>query len=1127
MAREVKDSQEEGDSEQDALPPGSQTDLESALPPVNTDKQAIEEYETMGPQNRLKFRKWTKGKTSIYVDAFNLALDTVLEEEGDLFDEAELAVFDNWRNSSYEAQYLYVRLFLRKTSAWFRVNRLKYHSDIGDMQVAVNELLELRLLPKPPSERVRHPGEIDTRDDVPILDNPFAFAEESDAFVKSIDDAASLLLLDELKLVAKEARAQGKTKRELIESLKRASQNQSGLAWRGLKRSNTEDSIKSEGSLIAAEGEEDYSKTNRDSYFMDKILEITGPCIRLSPAVFKLFERVHLVFYRSTEWSEKSLTTIILAQISRRNFPEYIVCRSANIFSGRLHLLEFDSALRTQAIVDELTEGKGPIIPRLEKVRTIYEDVYPSWKSIVAEEQEKEMRIYESGEGAYLRRFSPAWVYTRIIHKGLDSLARFRERKREHELLTELLDQRLFHAARRGSWYQRKALLEEHYMWDIEPNEGRNEEAQKRHWKKIALRTCEEGLQDRECHVIFHYDLQKRIMKLEKSLKIAKREQHDFAYNLLIKPLERAVEGTRIERTLGPTSGGRRGSEPQTSRRGTKTIWLDPREEDGECGVEAMCLSWYRDQGWKGYHSEGGIVRTLFGFLFYDIIFTYIPNVFQTAFQTCPLDLHTDAFYPSRISEINRRLAEISNGDALMIFKEVYKREHEKQTCVIGIDWSYDVEDLEEIIMCFKGEALAVVCKVMAQEYQQRGGGIPDLFLWHPQRKEVMFSEVKSENDRLSDTQRLWIHVLSGAGIKVELCNAVAKEQSFCVDRTQMLSTEITESHPLNVPHNVWSLSLALGADPNGLFVDPTGTYHLYYQRKSSEGVWGHATSTDLYNWKNQPIAISPSTADPQGLIFSGSAVLDPNNTSGFFPAGSLNFSSTTVGTIAAYTLDHPTAQVQNIAYSTDNGYTFTNYSGNPVLNVQNNPNFRDPHITFHGPTNRWVMAVSWAELFTIGFFTSPDMKTWTPANNFSAFGLLGLQWECPNLVEVPLLIDAYAPPSEKFSPTNINGTAWLLQISINPGAPQGGSISQYFPGSFNGTHFEPADGAARLTDWAKDNYAGQFYSGIDPRKPQVLMTWASNWQYTNALPTADEGWRSAMGVPRYVGLARNVPRAP
>ena len=128
------------------------------------------------------------------------------------------------------------------------------------------------------------------------------------------------------------------------------------------------------------------------------------------------------------------------------------------------------------------------------------------------------------------------------------------------------------------------------------------------------------------------------------------------------------------------------------------------------------------------------------------------------------------------MSEINRRLAEISNGEAGRIFKEVHDRESEKQTCIVGIDWSYDVTDLEEILSCFQGEALAVVCKVMAQEYQQRGGGIPDLFLWHPERKEIMFSEVKSANDRLSDTQRLWIHVLSGAGIRVELCNAVAKE---------------------------------------------------------------------------------------------------------------------------------------------------------------------------------------------------------------------------------------------------------------------------------------------------------------------------------------------------------------
>ena len=158
------------------------------------------------------------------------------------------------------------------------------------------------------------------------------------------------------------------------------------------------------------------------------------------------------------------------------------------------------------------------------------------------------------------------------------------------------------------------------------------------------------------------------------------------------------------------------------------------------------------------------------------MLFTYIPNVFQTPYQTCPLDLHTDAFYPSRAFEINRRLAEIANGDAEKLVKEVYERESEKQTCVVGIDWAFEVDDLLEIIQCFRGEALATMCKIMVQEYQQRGGGIPDLFLWRPDRKEVMFSEVKSENDRLSDTQRLWIHVLTGAGIKVELCNAVARE---------------------------------------------------------------------------------------------------------------------------------------------------------------------------------------------------------------------------------------------------------------------------------------------------------------------------------------------------------------
>ena len=670
---------------------------------------------------------------------------------------------------------------MRKTAAWHRINRLGYYGDIADLTVAVEELLKVYALPTATSIKSITPAEVEPPKET-VLGNRFTFADESDEHIDTLEEASSLLRLEELKTLAKEAKIQGKNKHELLKALRRTSRKQTGLGWSSLKKSDTEESLKPESQDEESPDLQDRTDASRDAHFLRKILVITGSCIRLSSAILKLFERVHLVFYRSTEWTEKSLTTIILARISRRNFPEYIVSRSTNIFPCRSLLLEFEASIRTQFKVDSILEFNGTVNKQgLQKVKDIFEEVYPRWLVILKEEQQKEDRVYESGEGAYLRRFSPAWVYTRIVHKGTGVLGRFKEHKREHQLLTELLNQRLFHAARRGAWYQRRALLEEHYMWALSADEGRAEDAQKKHWKRVALQTCEEGLQDRECHLIYHRDLQKRITKLEKQLNIAKRLQHDFGHVRLAKPIERFVEGTRVEKERPPSRNGarRRSSDSNSNsntRRGAKTIWLDPREGNGECSVEAMCLSNYRSQGWKGYHSEGGIVRTLFGYLFHDVLFAYIPNVFQTPYQTCPLDLHTDAFYPSRLSEINSRLNEISNGDGVRILQEVYEREKERQTCVVGLNWGYAIEDLVEIVECFQGEALSTVCKVMAQEYQQRGGGIPDLFLWNREKGECMFAEVKSENDRLSDTQRLWIDVLSGAGIRVELCNAVAKE---------------------------------------------------------------------------------------------------------------------------------------------------------------------------------------------------------------------------------------------------------------------------------------------------------------------------------------------------------------
>lgn len=503
---------------------------------------------------------------------------------------------------------------MRKTAAWHRINRLGYYSDIANIPETAKELLQKRFLPTKRSCQADL-GEFESPINVELVPF-FTFADGSSGHIGTLEEASSILRLDELKVIGKEAKLNGKTKQELLTSLRRTSQGQGTLEWSGSNEGRNMKPEKLDAPNSKFQSSLEATGVNRGLHFLEKILSITGPCIRLSSAPLKLFERVHLVFYRSTEWTEKSLTTIILARIARRNFPEYIVSRSTNIFPSHSALAEFEASIRTQFIVDEILEMSGTVSRAgLQKVKDIFEEIYPRWQNLVIEEQKKEDSIYVSGEGAYLRRFSPAWVYTRIVHKGTYVLGRFKEYKREHRVLTELLAQRLFHIARRGSWYQRKALLEEHYMYALTKDDDCPEDMKKKHWKRVALQTCEDGIRDKNCHLLFHYDLQKRIMKLEKALKVAKRQQHDFGHVLLAKAVERVVEGTRIERErISSRNAARREADDFRLRKGGKTVWVDKREGSAECSVEAMCLSWYRDQGWKGYHSEGGIIRTLVSF---------------------------------------------------------------------------------------------------------------------------------------------------------------------------------------------------------------------------------------------------------------------------------------------------------------------------------------------------------------------------------------------------------------------------------------------------------------------------------------------------------------------------------
>lgn len=259
---------------------------------------------------------------------------------------------------------------------------------------------------------------------------------------------------------------------------------------------------------------------------------------------------------------------------------------------------------------------------------------------------------------------------------------------------------------------------------------------------------------------------------------------------------------------------------------------------------------------------------------------------------------------------------------------------------------------------------------------------------------------------------------------------------------------------------------------------------------------WGHATSRDLYHWINQPIAIFPPTNDTQ--VFTGSAVVDVNNTSGFFP-------DQDNGVVAIYTLNTPTGQVQDISYSVDGGYTFTAFSGNPVL-TSTSTQFRDPKVIWF--EDHWVMIVSFAADLTLGFYTSPDLKTWSSASNFTYPGSVD-QFECPNIVNMPV--------------QGSNDSTYVLSTSISSGGPAGGGAIIYFPGTFNGTHFTAVDDTPRFVDFGADSYAGQFFSGIPDDDDALFIAWATNGQYSQDTPTAQEGWRSTMSLPRRNRLAPNA----
>ncbi len=287
--------------------------------------------------------------------------------------------------------------------------------------------------------------------------------------------------------------------------------------------------------------------------------------------------------------------------------------------------------------------------------------------------------------------------------------------------------------------------------------------------------------------------------------------------------------------------------------------------------------------------------------------------------------------------------------------------------------------------------------------------------------------------------------------------------------------------------------------DPNGM-VYHNGTYHLFFQHypdgtKWGPMHWGHATSKDLVHWQEHKIALYP---DNLGTIFSGSAVIDKDNTAGFGK-----------NAMVAIFTHHNTElektgsdkyQYQSLAYSLDEGKTWTKYSGNPVLPNPGIRDFRDPKVFWYEAEKKWVMTL--ATLDHITFYSSPDLKNWKEESKFGkTIGAHGGVWECPDLF--PLIYNGQKH--------------WVLIVNINPGGPNGGSATQYFVGNFDGKTFKPYQTDTQWLDYGPDEYAGVTWDNTGDRR--LFIGWMSNWQYANDVPT--QLWRSAMTISRELGIEK------
>ncbi|RDB22242.1 Fanconi-associated nuclease 1 [Hypsizygus marmoreus] len=466
-------------------------------------------------------------------------------------------------------------------------------------------------------------------------------------------------------------------------------------------------------------------------------------------------------------------------------------------------------------LVMDVQEEEVPVkVQSARRVKQVFdEQVFPRWTEFVAVKHEQGMRERAPG----LERFEPGFVYTRIFSKAMRALATLKCYKEEAIVLQALLTQRHWRRGKRAKWYERLAIIQMQYL-------GKEDDGVVEDVLRQAMEGVLEALKDEDTGLVFRPAFVRRLRRLEKKLKVPVEERCrcegelrmantvSFSAERLFttaaslkldangRPIDGAPangNGNGVRAYFAPVAGrtpGKADKENKPSSKGTsddwkwkgKSIWKGLNGE--EVNVEIRALQYYESMGYKGFHSESRILTTIFALLFWDIIFADVRGAFETPHQTAPLDLAEDSFYRARRDAIEARLDEIRSvkGRACEILARHDEAYREKKTWCVGVRWDIcERQDLLEIVECFGGESLAIICRLFCEDYAGRSSGVPDLIIWDYTKGLCKFVEVKGPGDRPQENQKLWFDSLLGAGANVEICKVLDINQPPPASKTK------------------------------------------------------------------------------------------------------------------------------------------------------------------------------------------------------------------------------------------------------------------------------------------------------------------------------------------------------